>query len=42
MTAHSGKQSGLDRRTYFMVRMAALAATGAAPAAGDACSHRQV
>jgi alkylhydroperoxidase/carboxymuconolactone decarboxylase family protein YurZ len=33
MTAHSGTRSGLDPRTYFMVRIAALAATGAGPGA---------
>jgi 4-carboxymuconolactone decarboxylase len=33
MTVDSADRSGLDARTYFMVRIAALAATGANPAA---------
>lgn len=33
MTADGGQRSSLDAQTFFMVRIAALAATGAAPAA---------
>jgi 4-carboxymuconolactone decarboxylase len=33
MTLDSAERSGLDERTYFMCRIAALAATGAGPAA---------
>ena len=33
MTVDSAERSSLDARTYFMVRIAALAATGAGPAA---------
>lgn len=33
MTLDSADRSGLDPRTYFMVRIAALAGTGAGPAA---------
>jgi 4-carboxymuconolactone decarboxylase len=33
MTVDSAERSGLDPRTYFMVRIAALAATGAGPLA---------
>jgi alkylhydroperoxidase/carboxymuconolactone decarboxylase family protein YurZ len=31
MTTDSAERSGLDPRTYFMVRIAALAATGSGP-----------
>jgi len=33
MTVGSAERSSLDARSYFMVRIAALAATGAGPAA---------